>query len=295
MNLARLAAVALVVAGAADAWVALRRDPTAPPAAAVAEASAWIEARRAPGEAVVLSPLLSPESLASLPAGRGGPSVPAAQGRVFVLDFGPPVFVPGRPLERRAFDHGLLVRVVERGRQDRPGGAVFDLVRDLDSSTLRVERDGRRRACDRPRSPAGFACPGEAEWVYAAPESLTIGGRRRTCIWAHPITDATVIFELPAPPDVDGAPAPPGPPWELRLGAGLSDRAVMMKDGAPVHLRVEQAGKVRGRLRIPNRSGWRTATVPLDAETPVEVRIDTRFDGMRHHCITAEIRPRSRP
>ncbi len=280
MRTLAVAAFFAMLSGAfVDAWVGLRPAPPPVHPANLQAALQKLQSERRPADVVVHSPLFEPALLGFLDE-EVSPA-PARRGRQWVLDDArQPMFVPGQERARTRFGD-VLLRLVESSAVE--GGPGFDLRRDLRADTLRLE-DARGEVvtrCRVPRSQGGFACPGQPEWVYAAPTEVTIRGAPKDCVWAHPRQGLTLVFELPAPTE----------PSQLRLGAGLSDGATTMAGGAPVELELRQ-GERLGRLRVPNRRGWREKTLPIEPGAPVEIRIQTKHDGMRHLCIDARTQPR---
>ncbi|MGF1511020.1 MAG: hypothetical protein ACFB9M_16115 [Myxococcota bacterium] len=284
---ARVAAVASVMvvvgAGAADMWVALRPPPAAPRAHALMDAASWVVSELRPDDRAVHGPLFAPDVLLDLPERIRGPSLPRLwRGRMFVIDSGE-THVAASLLDRKTFDDGVEVRVY--GPRVPDAEATFDILRDLEPGMVRIEAlSGAVRAtCDVVREPSGFSCPGEKPWVYAAVETVIIDGSPRACLWAHPISGAVLVVELP--------PFPGPGDWRLKLGGGLSDRAVQMSAGAPVTTTVRQGRETLGTLTVPNRRGWRETELAISPNRTTELRVRTRFDGMRHHCLTAIVRP----
>lgn len=285
-----LALSGLVAAGALlDLQVALRSDLAPISADDMTAAKARIEAVQQPGDVIVHSPLFSVrelQGLGDLPARPDRPTAGVmATRRVLVLDRAEAqMYGLGRPESEEAVGEHLVLKTYA----PQGGGvlAVFDLLTQLGSGMMSVERPvgHRTSVCTQPRAEGGWACPGEAEWLYAAPRSLRVGGQDAQCVWAHPTTGGAVVFTLPAP----GA-APEGRKLVLKLQAGLNDDAVTgTPDGAPVFVAVEQAGKDLGRLEVPNQVGWHRLEVPVGPEQ-VTLRITTPRDGRRHHCINAQI------
>lgn len=287
---AALVLCGVVAAGALlDLQVALRGDLTPVSAEDMARAKARLLALRQPGDVVVHSPLFTVrelQGLGDLPArpDRPSPAVMATR-RVLVLDrTEAELFGLGQPEAEEALGPHLVLKTYA------PAGggtlAVFDLLTQLDSGMMSVERPVGRRSsvCTQPRPEGGWSCPGEAEWLYAAPRTLRIDGQDAQCVWAHPTTGGAVVFTLPDP----GAP-PAGRSLHLELQGGMTDDAVTgTADGAAVYIDVEQAGGRLGRLEVPNRVGWHRLKVPV-GEGQVTLRITTPRDGRRHHCVNARI------
>lgn len=285
-----LVAAGLGVAIGAELFVALR-PPLAPvPAEDLAQAAAFVVDHAEAGEPVVHSPLFAPEILPALGSLAARPDLPPPalrRRRIWIIDrAGVEMYVSDtQARETQARFGDVHVWTAEpSAAADAEGGPLFDLRRDLAPGMMRVEREGQVVSrCGRTRSAGGYACPGQPEWIYAAPHQQVIGGVERACVWAHPITDASVVFELPAQPD----------PGEARLrltvGAGLSDVAVATPDGRPVRTVIRAPGRAPRTLTVPNRRGWYEETLEISPGAPVELEITTPFDGVRHHCIEATI------
>ncbi|MEM1024555.1 MAG: hypothetical protein AAGD10_06735 [Myxococcota bacterium] len=282
-SLASLAFVALLLGAGLDVWVGLRPEPSPIRAEDLRSALAHFRAETRPGAVLVHSPLLSPEDLKLL-GDLGATPTPVRWGQSWVLDDArQPMYAPGREMERIRFGE-LVLRRMEIEKTAEEGG--YQLLRELRADSLRLEdkKGGVVSRCRIPRSAGGYDCPGQPEWVYAAPTELIIEGATRNCVWAHPRNDLSLVFDLPAP----------DAPGRLRVGAGLSDGAVTMKDGAPVEVEVRQ-GRSLAKISVPNRRGWRERRVGVEAGTRIELRIKTRHDGMRHLCIDASIESPAMP
>ena len=283
----------VVLAALSDGWLAVRPPRARVPADVMQVAKQRLLAIRKPGDQLVHSPLLTVAELAPLGELDIRPDRPTAfaqaRRRTLALDFATwPMFgLGGTPVFEEAVGAGLVIRAYAP-EGDEPG-ARWSLIDTIGPQTMVVLRSTgggeRRRACDRARPEGGFECPGEPEWLYAAPRELRIEGRKRTCVWAHPTTGGTIVLNVP------GLSAErPGVGLSLRLGAGLADDAVRLTpDGAAVMTEIVQGDRTLGRLTVANRIGWFTHTVALAPGQAVELRITTARDGRRHHCVQAEV------
>ena len=284
-----VSAVVLIAAGA-DIWTVARGNRTPISAATMQRAADRIAALQQPGDLVVFSPLLTAAELAPLGEPDGRPDRPKAvlrrRRRALVLDFESwPMYGLGRPAQQEAVGEGLVLRTYPPTGGE--AGAVWDLSTDLTAETMWVERSERRTACPVSRSEGGYRCPGEAEWLYIAPRVLRIGGSDKSCVWAHPTTGGTIVLRVPAM-----AAPPPGHTLQLRIEAGIADDAVRSApNGAAVTTEVvaPDDGRSLGKLRVPNRIGWREETLQIEAGRPLELRVTTARDGARHHCVRAVI------
>lgn len=285
-----LLGVGFGIAAALELFAALRPPLAEATADEVAQAAARVEAERAPGDVVMHSPLLSPAALTGLgdmPASFHFPPQRLRNQALWLVDrTGWPTRLPRgyRGTEVARFG-AVTVRRAEPPAGSAGDGPLFDLLRDLEPGMMRVERPLGTvvSECRAPRSDEGFGCAGQKEWIYAAPHQQVIAGATKSCVWAHPITDATVVFQLPPPPEV-------GKKLELTVGAGLADSAVQMADGRPVQTVIAASGRAARTLTVPNRPGWFEQTLEVKPGAPIELRITTPFDGMRHHCINATLR-----
>lgn len=273
-----------------DLQVVLRGDPGPVAAEVMADAVRVLKEHQQPGDLIVHSPLFGVSELAALgelPARPDLPVAPVRSGRrILLLDRSDqPMFGFGAEAKRVELPAPLVLRIFEpTGDASAP---VYELLPSLDPNVMRVERpEGTVSAtCNRARAEGGFDCPGEAEWLYAAPRTLRIGGADRECVWAHPTTGGVIVFTLPAP----NAPAA-GRALTLTVEAGMTDDAVTgTADGAPVAIDIRQAQQPKGRLSVPNQVGFRSGTFRIDPGQPVELRITTLRDGRRHHCLNATI------
>lgn len=287
-----VAVAAFGVAAVAELTVALRPPLAEVSASDVAEAAALVVAEKAPGEQVLHSPLFGLTALGGLGRLEARPDLPPPSlrwRRLWVIDrSGETMYVPGAARTERARFGDVVVWTAEPEDPPEPDeGVRFDLYRDLGPGMMRVERPVGNvvSTCDRPRSGGGYACPGQAEWVYAARHEQTIDGAPKSCVWAHPITNAAVVIELPPPPS-----PPPGAHLELTVGAGLSDGAVKTPDGASVRTKIRQVGTQVRTLVVPNRRGWFEETLRVRDAEPIRLVITTAHDGVRHHCMNAAIR-----
>ena len=280
--------ILVLVAGAADLWVALRPARAPVSIKVMRRAAARIEAVKAPGDLIVHSPLLTVAELAPLGRLDARPDRPKAilrgRRRVLVLDLAAsPMFGFGQPSDVEAVGEGLVLRTYPPTGD--ASGALWALSTALTPSTMQVERGAQVRPCQTSRADGGYSCAGEPDWLYAAVRVLRVGRQDRECVWAHPTTNGAIVFKVPAAP----APAP-GQKLALQVQAGLVDEAVTnTPDGAPVFTDVIQGGKTLGRLTVNNRIGWFRSSFDLAPGREATLRITTPRDGRRHHCLRAQI------
>lgn len=286
---------AVILAALVDLQVGLRPDLSRISPEEMAEAVSALDEARAPGDVLVHSPLFTVAEASALGRLRAKPDVPRASvlasRRVLVLDRSDArMSIPGRPESVERVTQNLELRLyAPRGDVEAP---IYDLLSELSPDSLHIERPpGRVKSrCKQARAEGGYRCPGQPDWLYAAPRSMRIGGEQRQCVWAHPTTGGAVVFTLPAP-----EPPPPGRDLVLVLGAGLTDEAVRgTADGAQVFVDVRQGADKLGRLVVPNQVGWRTLELGLGHGSPVVLSVTTPRDGRRHHCLDARIVARPR-
>jgi hypothetical protein len=290
MNRLAVSALAVVaIAAAIDLWVALRPDLSPISDEVMQLARTRIDQEKQAGDLIVHSPLFSVEELAGLGDLQARPDRPIdalmKSRRVLVLDrTDERMYLPGDPVQVIELDRPLELRVY--APSENASVAMFELYDMLTERSMRIERGGRITShCTQPRSEGGWSCPGEAEWLYAAQRSFRVASADATCVWAHPTTGGTIIFEIPA----QAAP-PEGRKLELIVSAGMADDAVNgTPGGASVTTEIMQGGLQKGRVVVPNRVGWFETKLEVAAGAPVELRITTPRDGRRHHCINAEI------
>ena len=155
----------------------------------------------------------------------------------------------------------------------RPGGTALWRATDmLETADIRV---GKIR-CEG-RHAAGKRCSGLPDWMRITREEVTVGGQRRTCLWAHPPANGAFLT-------VDFGAVPEG---ELLIRHGLSDRASESENNSPVELRIlSDAGERL--LRAHNKAGFQSER--LEVRGRLKLKIRAKKDGMRHYCFKAEIR-----
>ena len=283
--------VALAIGVGLDLRVALRGNPDPIPQVELQASKTQIEALKQSGDIFVYSPLLSVGEIAALGDLRGTPAVPVASlranRRVVVLDVvGQPMYGMGKPSKVEAVTGDRLeIRIYEPTGEGTT--AMFDLLTEIDSVNMRVERPVGTRVsdCTQPRSEGGRQCPGQPDWLYIAPRPLTIAGKSETCAWAHPTTGGAIVFEIPA----QGAP-PEGKKLILEVEGALADDAVNnTPGGADVTTDIKQGSVSRGVLVVSNRLGWKKTRVDVEAGAAIDLVVTTPRDGRRHHCLRAFI------
>lgn len=173
-----------------------------------------------------------------------------------------------------------------------PSGAApirYDFWSDLDGAQAAVVHGEDARPCER-ESEARFRC-GPDDWNFVGRYVGDVASARRRCIWAHPVSGATVVLRFPA--------TPLGPGAVIRGGVGILDGT---PDGAPVQLRVLVDGEQRARQTVPGKAGtWRPFSVPSKGGTthgaaasapgPSEVAFEITADDNRWRllCLDAVV------
>jgi len=176
-----------------------------------------------------------------------------------------------------AEDLGRLTLRTASGTTD--AGDSPDLFARLPEARVRLVRGGRAEACGEWRAGA-WHCPGPA-WNYVGPTEMSIAGKTRTCLWAHPRGGAELVVSFPS----------------VHLGRaltghyGLSDSAATTPGGHPVRFEVALDGEKVLERKAPNRVGWRAFRIDtadrVGALHEVSFHISTRHDGKRHFCFDA--------
>lgn len=285
----------VVLLAAMDLQVSLRPGLDPIPEAEMQEGVRQLRDRQQPGDVLVHSPLFTMVEQAPIGALRARPDRPRPEvmdsRRVLVLDRAEaPMSLLGAPKSREGIGDHLELRTYEpSGEREVP---VYDLLSELGPKVLRIERPLGvvKSRCTQPRAEGGWSCPSEAEWLYAAPRTLRIGGQDAECVWAHPTTGGAVVFTLPGPQ----APIA-GRDLVLEVAGGLADDAVNgTPGGATVFVQVMQGARKLGRLAVPNAVGWHRLEVSLEPSTEVELIVTTSSDGRRHHCLNARVLERPR-
>lgn len=285
-----LAAGLVSVAAIADLYIGLRAGPTPLAADELQDGRRALEARMKRGDVIVHSPLFGVEEARHLDGLRARPDLPVEavrKGRRILLLDRRDVPMGGfrAPDDRITVSPHLFLAIFEPKESAEIG--VHDLAIDLGPKTMRVERPRKKTVsrCRTPRPEGGYACPGQAEWIYAARRTLRIDGRDRECVWAHPINNGAVVLTVPALEE-----APAGRELILEVQGGLTDDAVRQTpSGAGVTTAVVQSGRTLGKLSVPNRIGWRTFSASIRAGASVDLVTTTPRDGRRHYCVSARV------
>lgn len=289
----RRAAILLGVLGFVglwDLWVAVRPELTPVSSETMAEAQRVLSGR-GPGTQLVHSPLLGVQELSGLGDLSARPDLPLpavrARRRLWVLDRADQLMGGlGAESSREAVGESLILRTFEPSGEARGRLVVFDLVESLRPGVLRIERPRGQlvSTCTTPRAEGGFSCPGQPDWLYAAPRQLRIDGKDQRCVWAHPTTGGAVVFLL------QGLPAPtPGHVLKVEVRSALTDEAVRLTgDGASISTRIVQQGRSLGRVVRTNSMGWSTGSYPI-GPGPVRIEVTAPRDGRRHHCLDVQV------
>lgn len=204
--------------------------------------------------------------LLALPEPRGRVQKLWLLGRRAQRPAGLDAFAPTGPAETVA--PGLTLWSLQR-----PGGSTLWRASEaLEMANITV---GKTRCSG--RHPAGRSCPGLPDWMRVTREQVTIGGRSRHCLWAHPPAKGIPLV-------IDYGPVPEG---ELLLRHGLSDTASRSGNSSPVELRIF-SGHGERLLRAHNQAGFQAERLAVKGRLKLKIR--AQKDGMRHYCFSAEIR-----
>ncbi len=161
-------------------------------------------------------------------------------------------------------------------------GGAWSMMEALRGARVEVT-GGRTVACNAWDGANGrWVCPGMDDWNFVGPRLLGVEGQGRSCLWAHPVTGATLSITFPA--------VPLGK--TLRVGHALADGAAGAPGGQPVAL-VVTAGGARAQLEHPNAPGFREDRLETPGAGNADVRLDitTPHDGARHFCVTLAVEP----
>ncbi len=286
-NVPIVAAAFVLIAALLDLRIGLRGELPPISEADMKAAVEKLQAMKKPGDLIVHSPLFTGAELKALGSLKAGPDLPKPallnSRRVLLLDRAEqPMYGFPAPKERQELGAGLSLSLFE------PSGEIqvplFDLYEQISSSTMQVHRGAKKTLCTRARPEGGYRCQGEPEWLYAAQRTLKINGQQSTCVWAHPTTGGTILLQVPPQPT-----PPAGRKLSLVVSSGLNDEATRSPTGAPIYTDIEQGGRSLGRVHLPNKKGWYKKQVDLQPGVPTWLKITTPHDGVRHHCINAQV------
>ncbi|MBA2663740.1 MAG: hypothetical protein H0U74_15745 [Bradymonadaceae bacterium] len=154
-----------------------------------------------------------------------------------------------------------------------PGGIALPNLPQIAAATvvLRAE-DGSEKPCSTYRN-GRFQCrkPG---WSYVGQAKVRVAGKSESCIWAHPLQDATIIVAYPSTQPTEGR--------KLVLETALTDGSV--GGGHPVDVRVSFGTKNITHVH-PDRKGWTRKTIPRsDDAAALTVEVSAAHTGRRHFC-----------
>jgi hypothetical protein len=160
------------------------------------------------------------------------------------------------------------------------GARQWQAVEALRQAEVRVVSPAGTRACNLwQETEQRWVCPGMNEWNHVGPKVLTVDGQPRQCLWAHPVTGATLSIRFPQVPA-----------GTFTLGTALNDGAAGAEGAADVELDIT-AGGARQHVIHQNAPGWKETRVALSAATDVTLDITTVHDGARHFCIWPTVTP----
>lgn len=113
---------------------------------------------------------------------------------------------------------------------------------------------------------------GPKGWQYVGRKKMKVAGKRKTCIWAHPLDGATTRVTYPSVRSTKDAP--------LTLRFGLADR--VSRKGGPVEVEVAFAGETTTHTHAPHR-GWSRVALG-EGSGPLRIAISADEVGQRHFC-----------
>lgn len=142
----------------------------------------------------------------------------------------------------------------------------------LAAAQVRVRSDGDLEPCPR-YGVHRFRCA-TAKWAEVRWRKLQIGGSKQRCIWTHPLSARTVVFDFGT---VD-----PASSRGYRLRTGLRDS--IAGGGADVDVKVVRGGETVSHAHTPGK-GWQELQLPaVDEPAPLSIEISSENVGQRHFC-----------
>lgn len=123
-------------------------------------------------------------------------------------------------------------------------------------------------------------CPGLPPWASVGPDTVLIEQREQACVWAHPMTDRTLVVDYGVV-HVDNS---------VTLSLALTDAAAANPDGAAVMARL-LVGDHEGRVSAHHHQGFSTTRIEHTGAATLRVELTTRNDGQRHTCFRLERGP----
>ncbi|GEM_PF-5783436 len=142
----------------------------------------------------------------------------------------------------------------------------------LRSASVYLKRDGSRRSCTQVGIDR-YRCSDKG-WGFVGPNTLTISGRKETCVWAHPLKGATTLISYGStdPAEFD----------DLHLWTALDDGVATA--GGPVEITAHW-GDARTDITHPAEPGWeKTPLNRPDAAASLELSVRAERVGQRHFC-----------
>jgi len=150
----------------------------------------------------------------------------------------------------------------EPGRRPNLAAAQVS-VRDGDEEYPCPRYGLHRYRCDRPK------------WAEYRWRQLEIGGSKRHCIWAHPLSDRTVVFDFGV---VD-----PATSGGYTLRTALRDS--IAGGGPDVDVRVRRGDESVEHVHDDTSNGWQQTRLPsLDRPAPLRIEVSAEDTGQRHFC-----------
>lgn len=169
------------------------------------------------------------------------------------------------------------------------GDSLLSLIHPIDTQesrwellpffpTAKVRRKGKldfRIEC--PLKGDAFVC-GRDDWMDVKVMQLPFNGVWQRCIFAHPLTDSSLIIEFPVPQDTS----------TLTLSGGIDDSGVAYLPGTPVKVDISSEGRHLGNVLFHNTPGFFTESIQLSENIPggsdLTLEITTENQDTRHFC-----------
>lgn len=152
---------------------------------------------------------------------------------------------------------------------------VADLVETLDRARVEIDYDAEGSADISCTASGPTHRCGLPEWIDVRTRVENFAGQPQTCVWTHPVDDATVRIEFDG---IRGA-------THLSGWFGITDYGASIPDGARVSL-VTRAGNSTERHGVQNTKGRRPFEhdLPEDFDGTVIFEVDAPRAGVRHFC-----------
>lgn len=143
---------------------------------------------------------------------------------------------------------------------------------NLAAATVTVRSSDTEQPCPR-LGLHRHRCAGP-KWAEVRWRRLKIGGSKQRCIWSHPLSDRTIVFDF-------GTVDPAGDDGYL-LRTGLLDNVA--GGGASVEVDILRGESTAEHVHEPEK-GWQETRLPAaDGPVPLQLEISSEKVGQRHFC-----------